>query len=102
MAYSGILSNLKPNYLDLYTDYLSVTFGYATSTRLSQLLDGGVSHDQITRALSGQAGSSKDLWLPVKSSIRQVESDEGCLIFDDSIVEQPWMDENELIGWHSF
>ena len=96
----GILSNMKPNYLDLYTNYLSVTFGYATSTGLSNLLDGKVSHDQVTRALSSQACTSKDLWLPVKPTLRQVESEEGCLIFDDSIVEKPWRDENELIGWH--
>jgi hypothetical protein len=31
--------------LDLYTDYLTVTFGYATATGLSQLLDGGVCQD---------------------------------------------------------
>jgi hypothetical protein len=91
---------MKPNYLDLYTDYLSVTFGYATSSGLSQLLDGEVSHDQVTRALSSPVCTSKDLWLQVKPTIRQVELDEGCLIFDDSIVEKPWMDENELICWH--
>ena len=74
MAYSGILSNLKPNYLDLYTDYLNVTFGYAAATGLFQLWDGGVSHTQVTRALLSQAGSSKDLGLPVKFGLRQVVS----------------------------
>jgi hypothetical protein len=35
--------------LDLYTDYLTVTFGYATTTRLFQLLDGEISHDAVSR-----------------------------------------------------
>jgi hypothetical protein len=91
---------MKPNDLDLYTDYLSVTFSSATSTGLSKLLDGEVSHDQLTRALSSPVCASKDLWLPVKPTIRPVELDEGGLIVDDSRVEQPWMDENELICWH--
>ena len=37
----------KPD-LDLYTDYLLSTFGAATATGLSAMLDGDVSHDQIT------------------------------------------------------
>lgn len=86
--------------LDRYTDYLSITFGYATATGLSQLLDGDLSHDQVTRALSHELCTSKDLWLQVKPTIRQVESDEGCLVFDDTLIEKPWMDENELICWH--
>ena len=37
--------------LDLYTDYLLSTFGYATATGLSALVNGQISHDQITRFL---------------------------------------------------
>ncbi len=29
-----------------------------------------------------------------------MESDDGVLIFDDSVQEKPWMDENDLIAWH--
>jgi hypothetical protein len=38
--------------LDLYTDYLISSFGQTTATGLSQLLDGEVSHDQVTRFLA--------------------------------------------------
>ncbi len=48
--------------LDLYTDYLMVTFGYATSTGLSALLDGSISHDTFTRFLSKEEYTSKELW----------------------------------------
>lgn len=86
--------------LDLYTDYLSVTYGYATATGLSGMLNGVISHDRITRFLANGEYTSRDLWKQVKSVIREVESDEGVLIFDDTIQEKPWMDENDLICWH--
>ena len=38
--------------LDLYTDYLLSTFGAATATGLSAMVNGDVSHDRITRFLS--------------------------------------------------
>lgn len=43
---------MNTKYLDLYTDYLSVTFGYATATGLSNMLDGDISHGKITRFLA--------------------------------------------------
>ncbi len=61
---------MKQNYLDLYTDYLSVTFGYATATGFSHLLNGEVSHDQLTRALAQKSCGSKELWQQVKSTVR--------------------------------
>ena len=86
--------------LDLYTDYLISSFGPTTATGLSRLLDGKVSHDQVTRFLSAPPKTSADLWRVVKPMIRQVESPDGLLIFDDSIEEKPYTDENELICWH--
>jgi len=91
---------MNAKYLDLYTDYLSVTFGYATATGLSKMLDGEISHDKFTRFLADGELTSKDLWKQVKPVVREVESDDGVLIFDDSIQEKPWMDENDLIAWH--
>jgi hypothetical protein len=91
---------MKQNTLDLYTDYLSVTFGYATATGLSKLLEGKVSHDQVTRALASELCSSKELWFQVKSTVREVQSEEASIIFDDTIIEKLYMDENELICWH--
>ena len=91
---------MKEYELDLYTDYLMVTFGYATATGLSNLLDGDISHDTFTRFLSKEEYTSKELWKQVKSTVREIESPEGVLIFDDTVQEKAYMDENELICWH--
>lgn len=77
---------------DLYTDYLLSTFGAITATGLSAMVNGNVSHDQVTRFLSVQGYTSKDLWRQVKSTIRSVERDDGVLIFDDPIQEKAWID----------
>jgi hypothetical protein len=86
--------------LDLYSDYLLSSQGQTTATGLSSLLDGAIGHDQITRFLSGQCLGSRELWLQVKPLVRAHESEEGCLVFDDTITEKAYMDENELICWH--
>lgn len=91
---------MKKSLLDLYTDYLISSFGQATATGLSHLLDGEVSHDQVTRFLASQPKTSADLWRAVKPLLRQVERDDAVLIIDDSIEEKPHTDENELICWH--
>jgi hypothetical protein len=86
--------------MDLYTDYLLSSFEQVTATGLSSLLDGSISHDKITRLLSGKDYVSKDLWQEVKLLVRSHESDDACLIFDDTIVSKPYTDENDLICWH--
>ncbi len=86
--------------LDLYTDYLIASFGPTTATGLSRLLDGQVSHDQVTRFLSERVKTSADLWRLVKPLLRQVESPDGVLIIDDSIEEKPHTDENEQVAWY--
>ena len=43
---------------------------------------------------------SKYLWKKVKKTVREIESEDGCLIVDDTIVEKPWTDENEIVCWH--
>lgn len=85
--------------LDLYTDYLLSSFGPTTATGLSNAIDGAVSHDKITRLLSEKALISRDLWREVKPLVRELESDTACLIFDDTLIEKPYTDENEIIGW---
>lgn len=85
---------------DLYTDYLLCSFGSVTATGLSQLVDGAVSHDQITRLLAGEEKRSVHLWQKVKPLVRQVERSDGVLIIDDSVAEKPYTDENALICWH--
>ncbi|APC96194.1 hypothetical protein KX02_1869 (plasmid) [Francisella tularensis subsp. novicida] len=46
--------------LDIYTDYLISQTKYATSTKLSDILDQEVSHDKITRFLSKSDLTSLD------------------------------------------
>jgi len=86
--------------LDLYTDYLISSFGQITATGLSALLGNAVSHDRITRLLSGRDFTSADLWQAVKPSVRQVQSEDAVLIIDDSIEAKPYTDESELVCWH--
>jgi IS4 transposase len=86
--------------LDLYTDYLISSFGLTTATGLSALLDGTISHDKVTRFLSGSDFTSADLWRLVKPLVRQIQSEEAVLIVDDSIAEKLYTDESELICWH--
>ena len=85
---------------EIYSDYLIASFGLTTATGLSNVLDGEISHDRITRFLSGKLKTSKDLWQFVKPLIREIETGSGCLIIDDSIEEKPYTDENDIICWH--
>ena len=73
--------------------------GTTTATNLSRLLEGEVSHDQVTRFLD-QIFSSTYLWLSVKSTVREIENQDGVLIFDDTIIEKPYTKENDIITWH--
>jgi hypothetical protein len=86
--------------LDLYTDYLLSSIGSTTATGLSRLLEGDLSHDKISRLLSGHGFTSKDLWQQVKSLVRSQETEDACLIFDDTIIGKPYMDGNDIICWH--
>jgi hypothetical protein len=91
---------MNKSLFDIYTDYLICSFGLTTATGLARLLDGEISHDQVTRLLSSPAKTGADLWRVVKPLVRQVESEDGVLIFDDSIEERPHTDENASVCWH--
>ncbi|MDQ1340933.1 MAG: hypothetical protein QG567_2091 [Campylobacterota bacterium] len=91
---------MAKDYLELYTDYLISNRGLATATGLSAMTDGEVSHDQITRYLSGELFNSKQLWKKVKPVVREIQSDDACIIFDDTILEKEWTDESDIICWH--
>lgn len=89
------------NLLDIYTDYLISQNKYATATGLSDMLDGEISHHQVSRFLPKEAFGSKQLWSYVKQSVRKNEvSTGGVLILDDSVEEKPYTDENEINCWH--
>jgi len=64
---------MKTNYLELYTDYLISGNSYATAIGLSAMLDNEISHDQVTRFLSKNEFTSKELWRKVKRTIREVD-----------------------------
>jgi hypothetical protein len=91
---------MNAEHFDLYTDYLISSFGPVTATGLSRMLDGQLSHDQVTRLLNCEPKNSADLWKVVKSLVRAIESTEGTISIDDSISEKPYTDENDLIAWH--
>jgi hypothetical protein len=52
--------------LDLYSDYLLVSTRKATTTGLSELAGGAISHVQITRFLTGEELNGKSLWMSMK------------------------------------
>ena len=86
--------------LDLYRDYLLSSFGQTTATGLSRLMDGAISHDQVSRMLASPRMISKDWWRMVKPEVRKIEHADGVMIVDDSIEEKVYTDENEIICWH--
>jgi len=86
--------------LDLYSDYLLYSTGQTTATGLSELFDSKISHDRITRLLSKEYFDERILWKKVKKTVRACEEENACLIFDDTIIEKPYMDENDIICWH--
>lgn len=86
--------------LDIYSDYLISSFSYTTATGLSAALSGSLSHDKITRFLSEEEYDAKTLWKLVKPVVREIESKDGILIFDNTIEEKQYTDESELISYH--
>ena len=86
--------------LDLYSDYLLSSFGQTTATGLAKVLEGELSHDQITRMLASEKLTPQAWWQLVKPHVRQMERDDGVMIIDDSIMEKPYTDENEIVCWH--
>jgi len=91
---------MNPELFDLYTDYLISAFGPTTATGLSRMLDGQISHDQVTRLLAAPPQNSADLWREVKPLVRHIERPDGTLSIDDSIGAKPHTDENSIICWH--
>ena len=86
--------------LDLYSDYLITNFGQATATGLSNVLDGEISHDTITRSLAERELTSKDYWQLAKTKIREVQDENASISIDDVIVEKPSSEENGVIAYY--
>lgn len=87
--------------LDIYSDYLISQNQYATATGLAAMLDGEISHDQVSRFLREEDYGSKELWMYVKSDVRKHEQQSGgVLLLDDTISEKNYTDENAVNCWH--
>lgn len=86
--------------LDLYSDYLLSSYSATTATGLSELTGQAISHDQVSRMLRSRQLAPRDWWRMVKPHVRAIQREDGVMIIDDSIVEKPYTDENEIICWH--
>lgn len=87
--------------LDIYTDYLISQNQYATATGLAAMLNGEISHDQVSRWLRSEAQGSKELWCYIKPEVRRHQQPiGGVLLLDDTISEKTYTDENAINCWH--
>ncbi|XIJ66164.1 hypothetical protein ACGP04_05655 [Piscirickettsia salmonis] len=85
--------------LDIYSDYLISQNHYATATGLSDLLEGSISHDKVTRFLNKNHFGSKELWSYVKKHVRQYEEEVGgVLSLDDTVEEKPYTRKRRYLG----
>ncbi|WP_371923214.1 transposase [Legionella sp. 27cVA30] len=92
---------MKPDLLDLYSDYLISQNHYATATGLAAMFDGEISHDQVSRYLRSGDHGSKELWCYIKPDVRRHEQlSGGVLLLDDTISEKTYTDENTINCWH--
>jgi len=87
--------------LDRYIDYLLATTRSATATGMSELFDGEISHDKVTRFLSASYLDSTTIWSRAKPLVRRYEhAANAVLIADDTIIEKAHTDENAMVCWH--
>ena len=91
---------MNKDIFELYSDFLLSSFNQTSATNLSKLTDGNVSHDQVTRFLSGEELTSKQLWQQVKPVVRQHENEDGVLIVDDTVQEKQYTDLNDIVCFH--
>ena len=65
---------------DLYADYLLASFGATTATGLSDLLEGEISPDQVTRDLAGTKKTATALRRTVTPVVREGQAQAGGVI----------------------
>jgi hypothetical protein len=85
---------------DLYSDFLVVNQGQASTTRLAALLEQHHSHDYFTRCLHQADYGSTDLWKVVKPFARQMAQPDAVLVLDDTVEAKPHSAVNDLICYH--
>lgn len=88
----------KQEAFDLYVDYLIAQRGQVSAGDLSAVLDGALSHDHITRMIAQPELGQKEFWRLVKPLVRRIESDDGCIVVDDYLVEKPHSTPNTVLN----
>jgi hypothetical protein len=86
--------------IEIYSDYLITNFGQATAISLSNVLNGELSHDSITRSLADRELTSKDYWKLAKPIIREIQDENASLSIDDLIVEKSHSEESGVIAYY--
>jgi len=86
--------------MDLYSDYLLTSFKFSTAVGMSKMLDGNLSHDQISRFLAQDEFTQKDYWRFIKPIVRSIEQAEAVICVDDFIVPKPHSTMNDMINYH--
>jgi hypothetical protein len=90
----------RRNGFELYVNYLVASHGKVNMTNLSELVDGVLSHNYLSRCLQQEELDDKAFWREVKHLARQIEGEGAVLSIDDVIVAKPHSTENELISYH--
>lgn len=86
--------------LGLYSDFLIASFGQTSATTLARLLEGEVSHDQVSRFLQQVEPFSRTLWQLAKPVVRQIEQEDGTISVDDCVIPKPHSQENGVVEWY--
>jgi hypothetical protein len=91
---------MNKSMIDLYSDYLITAYRQTGATKLSIALDGAISHDKITRELSGRFLTSSDYWKYIKPTLRELQEENAMIAIDDFILEKPDSDENSVVAYY--
>ena len=85
---------------DLYTDFLLRSTKLVSGTGLSTALNGSLQHDDRSDFLKQLDMDSVAYWQLIKPFVGQIERRSSYLSLDDTYIEKPHTDANELISWH--
>ena len=70
------------NLSELYEEMLLISPGLVTATGISKVMDNEVSHDKITRLLSGGIFSEKYIWQKAKPLCHEIATEAAVFIID--------------------
>ena len=90
----------RPDAIEYYIHYMLCAPRNVTATGISETLDGVITHDYISDALSQGGLSQKVFWQKVKPFVRKIEDEDAVLSIDDFIIDKPHSGENNVIAYH--